>query len=174
MRDEGLLMMWRVFLAIALAAAAMPAISQGTKVGFVNSVRLESEAVPFVRAAEALKLEFAPRTAQIAELQKQIAAEKERFEKERAKLSPSDLQARGIALTAMMRKSDQMVESITEDFERRKAERAAKLLEEVNVAIKAVAEAGKFDLILQQVTYAGPGIDITEQVMKELAKRAGK
>ena len=45
--------------------------------------------------------------------------------------------------------------------------------EEATAAIKAVAEAGKYDLILQQATYARPGIDITDQVLKEMAKRAG-
>ncbi|HKA42840.1 MAG TPA: hypothetical protein VKF40_12695 [Burkholderiales bacterium] len=39
--------------------------------------------------------------------------------------------------------------------------------------MKAVAEAGKFDLILQQATYARSGIDITDQVLKELARRSG-
>jgi outer membrane protein len=67
-----------------------------------------------------------------------------------------------------------MVEALAEDFDRRRAERLVKLLEEVNTVIKGIAEAGKFDLIVQQAIYARAGIDITDQVLKELARRAGK
>jgi outer membrane protein len=163
----------QILVAAALVLAAAPAAAQGTKIGFVNPSRVENEAVPFVRALEALKKEFEPRTKPVVELQKQISDEKQRYEKEEGKLSPSEKIARQSALSQLMRKSDQMVEAITEDFERRKAERAVKLLAEVNAVIRAVAEAGKFDLIVQQATFAGKGIDITDQVIQELAKRSG-
>ena len=167
------MLLTRFLAAALLVLVAAPAAAQPTKIGFVNPLRIESETPQFVRAMEALKKEFEPRTKPITDLQKQIAEEKERYEKEKGKLSPSENLARQNNLAAMMRKSDQMVESITDDFERRKAERAVKLLAEVNSAIKAVAEAGKYDLILQQATFAGKGIDITDLVIKELAKRGG-
>ena len=31
----------------------------------------------------------------------------------------------------------------------------------------------RFDLVLQQATYIRPGMDITDQVLKEMAKRGG-
>ena len=169
------MLLTRFLVATMLALAMAPAAAQGTKIGFVNPVRVENESLPFKRAMEALKKEFEPRTKPVVELQKQITDEKQRYEREEPKLSPSDRIARQSALSQMMRKSDQLVEAITEDFERRKAERAVKLLAEVNAVIKAVAEAGKYDLIVQQATFAGKGVDITDQVIKELEKRtAGK
>jgi outer membrane protein len=158
-------------IACALMLFAAGAAAQ-TKIGFVNPVRIENEALPFVRAMESLKKEFEPRTKPITDLQKQITEEKDRYEKEKNKLTPEQRFARETTLSQMMRKSDQMVDAITEDFERRKVERGVKLIAEVNAAIKAVAEAGKYDLILQQATFANKGIDITDQVIKELAKRA--
>jgi len=163
----------RALAAVALALVATAAAAQETRIAFVNGARLETEGVPFVRAMEALKREFAPREQQIIALQKQISAEKERFEKERATLPAAEQQNRRNAIANMMRKSDQMAYAMAEDLERRRVEGAAKLFAEVNAVIKAVAEAGKYDLILQQASYARPGIDITEQVLKELAKRAG-
>ena len=160
-------------LAGALMLGAACAAAQGTRIGYVNTARLESEAPQFVRALEAMKKEFQPREQQAQELQKQIAAEQARFEKEQAKLPPAEQQSRRNALANMMRKSDQLVMALTEDIERRKIERSTKLYEEAAAVIKAVAEAGKYDLILQQATYARPGIDITDQVLKEMAKRAG-
>ena len=162
-----------ILIAGALVLITAGVQAQETKIGYVDTRRIESESVPFVRALDALKKEFAPREKQILDFQKQIEADRERFEKERDKLPPTELQSRGSALAAMMRKSDQMAYSMAEDLEKRKSERLGKLLEEANLAIKAVAEAGKFDLILQQVTYARPGIDITDQVLKEMAKRSG-
>src|SRR5688572_22297655 len=156
--------------AILLLYGALAA-AQGTRIGYVDTVRIENESPQFVRAIDAMKKEFAPREQQLMELQKQIAAEKQRFEKEQMTLSESDRQARRNSIQNMMRKSDQLAYGLAEDLDRRKAERSAKLYEEAASAIKAVAEAGKFDLILQQATYARPGVDITEQVLKELARR---
>src|SRR5687767_7777036 len=149
MKDEGkslTALLTRLLVAGALVLVAVPAAAQSTKVGFVNPVRVENEALPFVRAMEALKKEFEPRTKPVLELQKQITDEKQRYEKEEPKLSPSERIARQNTLSQMMRKSDQLVEAITEDFERRKAERAVKLLAEVNAVIRTIAEAGKYDL----------------------------
>src|SRR5688500_11929001 len=179
MTDEGTATKGVVALTRRLVAGAMLmlvalcAAGQGTKIGYVNTGRIESEAPQFVRAIEALKKEFAPIEKQILDLQKQISAEQERLEKDREKLPPAEFQSRRAAIGSMMRRSDQMAYAMAEDIDRRKIERSSKLYEEVNVAIKAVAEAGKFDQILQQATYARPGIDVTDQVLKELARRAG-
>jgi outer membrane protein len=137
----------------------------------VDTRRIEAESVPFARALEAIKQEFAPREQQIREFQKQINADRERFDKERDKLQPAERQRRGNELQNAMTKSDQMAVALAEDIERRKKETLGGLIAEANAAIKAVAEAGKFDLVLQQATYISPGIDITDQVLKEMAKR---
>lgn len=160
-------------IAAALLLGASCAAAQPVKVGVVNTARIESESVPAIRAIEALKKEFEPRNRQITDLQKKIEAERQRFEKERDELPPAEFKSRAGAISAMMRQSDQMVRGLAADLEARKTERAAGLIEEANAAIRTVAEAGKFDLILQQATYASPGIDITDRVLKELARRAG-
>lgn len=161
-------------LAIALTLSMIGASAQErTKIGYVNGARIQNESVPALRIMEALKKDFAPREKQILELQKEIAVAREQFDKERAKLPPSEQQAKGRAIAAMMQRSDQMALSLGEELEQRKSEELAKIVNEANLVIKAIAEAGKFDLILQQATYGSPGIDITNQVLKELARRAG-
>lgn len=165
--------MLKTIVTAGLLLASACASAQATRIAFVDSRRIEAESVPFQRAMETLKREFAPREQEIRDLQKQINAERERFEKERSKLSMEEHQRRANALTSAMRKSDQMAVAMAEDVERRKRELLRKLIVEVNSSIKAVAEAGKYDLVLQQATYVRPGIDITDQVMKELARRSG-
>lgn len=159
-------------IAAAFLLGMSCAAAQPVKVGVVDSARIENESVTAVRAMESLTKEFEPRNKQIQNLQKKIEAERARLEKEQDKLPPAELKARASAISAMMRQSDQMVTSHAMEFEARKAERAAGLVEEFNAAIKAVAEAGKFDLVLQQATYVRPSADITNLVLKELARRA--
>lgn len=160
--------------AMAVAIVSTTAVAQGVKVGIVNFARIEREAPAAVRGSAVLKQEFEPRNQQVQELQKKIRAAQQRFEKDKDKLGGTEAQARGREIAEMMRQSDQMVARLSEDFEQRKSELAGKLFEETRAAIKAVAEAGKYDLIVQDAAYARPGIDITPQVLKEMAKRSGK
>ncbi len=162
-----------VLLSGALMLATTVAVAQDTKIGFVNLVRIEKESATAQRATETLKEEFESRNQQVNELQKRIADAQGRLEKERDQLSPTDVQARSRELSDMMRQSDQMVVRLSEDFERRKRELGVRIFEETQVAIKAVADAGKFDLILQEVVYARPETDVTDLVLKEMAKRGG-
>jgi len=166
-------MMHRLLTACLLVLGTAGSFAQDTRIGYVDTRRIETESLPFVRALDAMKKEFAPREQQLLELQKQINADRERFEKEREKLPQAELQTRANALSNAMRKSDQQAVALAEDIERRRREILGKLLNEATIAVKAVAEAGKFDLVLQQATYIRPGIDITDQVLKEMAKRSG-
>ena len=54
----------------------------------------------------------------------------------------------------------------------RKNEARARFVAETNAIIKAIAEAGNYDLILEQAVYSSSQLDITDQVLKEMAKRA--
>jgi outer membrane protein len=167
------MMTHRLLVACLLALWATWSAAQETRIGYIDTRRIEKESALSVRALEAMKKEFTPREQQIIEFQKQITADKERFDKERDKLPQAELQSRANALTGMMRKSDQMTLALSEDIERRRREILGKLSSEARAAVKAVAEAGKFDLVLEQATYIRPGIDITDQVLKEMAKRSG-
>lgn len=161
-------------LAAATLSASTAAMAQGVKVGVINFARIEREAPAAVRGSAALKQEFEPRNQQVQDLQKKIRAAQQRFEKDKDKLGQTEAQQRGREIAEMMRQSDQMVARLSEDFEQRKSELAGKLFEETRAAIKAVAEAGKFDLVLQDAVYARPAMDITPLVLKEMAKRGGK
>ena len=159
---------------LVLMVGTASAAAQGVKVGVVSLPRIESQSVNAQRAAEALRAEFEPRNRQIEELQKKIAAAQNRFQKEGEKLPLAERQALGRDISSMMRQSDQMLRALTDEYELRRKELIVKVIEEARVAIKAVAEAGKFDLILQEAAFARPGIDITDQVLKEMAKRTGR
>lgn len=160
-----------VMLMAAVMLAAAGAAAQSVKVGVVNLARIEKESAAAKRANNALVAEFEPRNKQIQEFQKKISAAQARLKAAGEKLSQAEQQAQGREIASMMRQSDQMLRALTEELELRKRELGIKMIEEARAAIKSVAEAGKFDLILSDAVFVRPGIDITDQVLKEIAKR---
>jgi outer membrane protein len=57
-----------------------------------------------------------------------------------------------------------------EDLNLRQNEENAAVIEKANRASKLIAETDKFDLILQDVVWVSPRLDITERVIKALAE----
>ena len=156
-----------------LVLAAACAAAQSPKVGFVNTARIESESVQGMRAIEAMKKEFEPREKQIVALQQQIKADQDRFEKGKTTMPAAELKALGTSIANRMRESDQMVYGLNTDIEQRRKERAAKLFEEVSAVITSIGEQGKYDLIVHEAAFVRATVDITSQVLKEMARRAG-
>jgi outer membrane protein len=55
-----------------------------------------------------------------------------------------------------------------EDLNSRKNEELLQVLERANKVVKSVAEAEKYDVILQEAAYINPKHDITDKVIKAL------
>lgn len=163
-----------VLLAGAMVLAAALVHAQEIKIGFVDAPRVERDSVQGKRLVETLKSEFGPREQEILALQTRITDERARFNAERSTLDRSELQARGNAISAMMKKSDRMVMAMREDIQRRRNEIAVDFIKDVRAAIKAVAEAGNFDLVVQEAKFTSSRIDVTEQVLAEMARQAGE
>jgi outer membrane protein len=155
-----------------LLLAGVAATAQSPKVGFVNTARIERESVQAQRANEAMKKEFGPRERQIVELQQQIKTDQERFEKGRKTMPPAELKTLGASIATRMRESDQLVYALTADIEQRRKERTGRLLEDVRAAIQSIGESENFDLIVHEAAFARSAIDLTDRVLKEMARRA--
>lgn len=162
-----------ILIAGMLVLAAADAAAQSVKVGYISMARIEKESTAAQRAAVVLKQEFEQRLQKLLEFQKRINAARDQFGKDRERLSAAEAQEKGRELTDMMRQSDQSAAQFQEEYELRRNALRAQLVAEVRAAIKSVAEAGKYDLVLQDAIFAGPGIDMTEQVLKEMAKQGG-
>ncbi|HNI85165.1 MAG TPA: OmpH family outer membrane protein, partial [Ottowia sp.] len=55
-----------------------------------------------------------------------------------------------------------------EDLNARKQEELQQILDRANRVVKQVAEAEKYDVILQEAVYVHPRLDITDKVIKAL------
>ena len=158
-------------IVVVLMMVATHVAAQSLKIGYVNGFRLEKEPALTAPEIEQMKTEFASRERQLQELQKQGLDLQGELEKEALTMTPADKQAKQKRLAALAQQFEQFKRSLAEDLEVRKNEARARFMAETGAIIKAIAEAGDYDLILEQAVYSNSQLDITDQVLKEMAKR---
>jgi outer membrane protein len=161
-----------------LSAALLPALFAGAvaaaeyKVGFVNTERLFREAAPAKRAQQKLEKEFAARDAEIQKVGKQVRELQALLEKDGVTMSDAERRNKERDLANLTRDLQRAQREFREDLNLRRNEELASVQERANVVIRQMAEAEKFDLILQDpVVFASQRIDITEKVIKALADK---
>ncbi len=143
--------------------------AQELKVGFVNTERIFREAGPAKKAQQKLEKEFASRDAELQKLAKQIRDSQAQVEKEGPTMSESDRRNKERDLANLNRDFQRSQREFREDLNMRRNEELAVVQERANKVIKDIAEAEKFDLIVQDAVFASPKIDITDKVLKALA-----
>jgi outer membrane protein len=158
-----------VLLAAALAAPALPAFAVELKIGFVDAERIRRESDPAQKAQKKLEKEFAERDKELQKVAKQVKDLQSSLEKEGVTMSESDKRNKESELGRLNREFQRMQREFREDLNLRKNEELATIIERADKAIKNIAEAEKFDLIVQEAVFRSPRIDITDKVIKALA-----
>lgn len=158
---------------IALMVVAM-SVSAEAKVGFVNTERIFRDAAPAVRAQKRLEKEFEKRDQELQHLAKQIQDLQANLDKNGLAMSEADRRAKERELKDTDRDFQRKKREFGEDFNQRKNEELANVLDRANKAIKFIAESEKYDIIFQEAVYASPRIDITDKVIKALADAPDK
>jgi outer membrane protein len=158
--------------AAALVAFAGVAQAVEYKIGFVNTERLFREATPAKRAQAKIEKEFATRDGEIQKLAKQVRDLQAALDKDGATMAESERRNKERDLANQSRDLSRMQREFREDLNLRRNEELAGIQERANKVIQGIAEAEKFDLILQDpVVYASQRIDITDKVIKALADK---
>ncbi|HNY46792.1 MAG TPA: OmpH family outer membrane protein [Casimicrobium sp.] len=168
-----------VMLAVVVASPAAQAQSASQtasrsgdlKIGFVNTEKLLRESAPAQRAFKKLEREFATRQADVDRVSKRFRDMSASFEKEQLSLSEADRRNKQREIEVLNRDMLRAQRELREDENLRRNEELAGLQERLQKAIQVIAEAEKFDLILQEAVYISPRIDITERVLKALADK---
>jgi outer membrane protein len=168
----------RTGLAAIVAAAGLlagAASAQELKIGYVNSERVLREAVPAKAAQTKLEGEFGKREKDLNEQGTRLKAAADKLEKEAPTLSETERNRRQRELVEQDRDLQRKRREFQEDLNQRKNEELAGVVERANRVIKQIFDAEKYDLILQEVVFAGPRVDITDKVIKALnAAPAGR
>lgn len=155
-----------------LAGAAS---AQELKIGYVNSERVLREATPAKAAQTKLESEFGRREKDLAEQGNRLKAAADKLEKDAPTLSESERSRRQRELVEQDRDLQRKRREFQEDLNQRKNEELAAVVERANRVIKQIFDQEKYDLILQEVVFAGPRVDITDKVIKALnAAPAGR
>ncbi len=159
-------------IAALVIAASLPlsAQAQELKVGFVSTEKIFREAAPAKAATAKLEQEFSKRDKDLQELAAKVKATAEKLDKEGPVLAESERAKRQRELTEMDRDFQRRQREFREDLNQRRNEELAVVLEKANRVIKQIAEAEKYDLVLQEAVYFSPRIDITDKVLKALSK----
>ena len=162
----------RTLVAGALIALAPSAFAVEYKLGFVNTERLFREATPAKRAQAKIEKEFATRDGEIQKLAKQVRDLQTALEKDGVTMSETERRNKERDLANLSRDLQRGQREFREDLNLRRNEELASVQERANKVIQQIAEAEKFDLILQDpVVFASQKIDITEKVVKALADK---
>jgi outer membrane protein len=155
--------------AFALMCASTAGGAAELKIGFIDAERINRESAPAELASKRLEKEFAPRASDLQRRESQIKSLQSQLEKESMTMSESDRRSKEQELQRLSIDFQRLQREYREDLNLRRNQELQALFERANRVIKQIAEAEKFDLILQEAVYRSPRIDITERVLKALA-----
>ena len=153
---------------LLLGAVSMASQAQEFRIGFVNTDRIFKEANTAKAAQAKLEQEFAKRDKDLQELGVSLKASADKLEREAPTLSESARSTRQKQLVELDRDFQRKRREFQEDLNARKNEELQQVLERANKVVKSVAEAEKYDFVLQEAVYVNPKHDITEKVIKAL------
>ncbi|WP_319945930.1 OmpH family outer membrane protein [Sapientia aquatica] len=161
-------------LQLTIATSCMVFVSsasaQETKIGYVSTERVMRESAPAKAAEARLDAEFSQRRKDLHDFTLKIKAMAEKLDKDSTVIPESDRIKRQRELSDMDQDFQRKQRAYSEDLSQRSREEIAKLNDLATKTIKQIAETDKFDVIIQDAVYINPRIDITEKVMKALAK----
>jgi outer membrane protein len=152
----------------AVAMAAFASHAQDFKVGFVNTDRIFREANIAKASQTKLEQEFSKREKDLQAAANQLKTASEKFEREAPTLPESQRISRQRQLVGQDQDFQRKQREFQEDLNLRKNEELQQVLERANRIIKQIAEAEKYDLIIQEAVYMHPKHDITEKVIAGL------
>jgi outer membrane protein len=156
------------------AGLLVGAQAQEFRLGFVKTDRIFKEAATAKVAQTKLEQEFSKREKDIATQEVLFKARADKLQVEAPTLSESQRVARQKQLAEQDRELQRQRRSFQEDLAARKNEELQQLLTSANKIIKQVAEAEKYDLVLQDAVYVNPKHDITDKILKIMNAQSEK
>lgn len=140
------------------------------KVGYVNTQRIFRDAPAAQKAAKKLEGEFAKRDQELQRMAKQLQGLQENLEKNSVTMAETERRSKEKEFGELSREFQRRQREFREDLNLRQNEENAAVIEKANKAIKQIAESDKYDLILQDVVWVSPRLDITDRVIKALSE----
>ena len=158
-----------LFAAATLIGAlpALPSLAQG-KIGYVSTERILRDSAPAARAQRKLEAEFARREQELTKVGEQLKRLQDDLEKNGLTMPEAQRRNKDRDFNELNRDFQRKRRELQEDANQRKNEELASIVDTANRVIRQIAEVEKYDVILQDVVFFNPRIDITDQVIKAL------
>ncbi|MDO8286030.1 MAG: OmpH family outer membrane protein [Rhodoferax sp.] len=158
----------RCLLSVLLMGIGVGAVAQDFKVGYINTQMITTQSNPAKVAQAKLEQEFSKRQKELVEQQAALKAFGEKFERDAPTLSESQRSARQKEGAELGRDLQRRQREFQEDLNGRRNEELQQVLDRATKAVKQVADAEKYDMVLQEVVYVNTKHDITDKVLKIL------
>ena len=155
--------------ALMVMLPASYASAADLKVGYVNTQRIFRDAPTAQRAQKRIEAEFSKRDQDLQRMAKQLQGLQESLEKNSVTMSENERRNKEKELNDLSREFQRKQREFREDLNLRQNEENAAIIEKANKAIKQLAESEKYDLIVQDVVWVSPRLDVTDKIIKALA-----
>jgi len=155
-------------MAVLSLLGAQQLWAQEFRLGYVNLDRIIREAAPSKSAQAKLEQEFARREKDLQEIGNALKSAADKLEREAMTLSESQRAARQKQVMEQDRDFQRKRREFQEDLNARKNEELQQVFERANRVVRQLAEAEKYDLIIQEAVYVSPKHDITDKVIRSL------
>ncbi len=155
-------------LALALSTLGSTGFAQDSKVGYINTQRITTESAIAKAAQVKLEQEFSRRGKELGDLQASLKTFSEKFERDTPTMTESQRGSRQKEFAELNRDFQRKQREYQEDLNGRRNEELQQVLEKATKAVRVVADAEKYDLVIQEVVYSNTKHDITEKVLKIL------
>ena len=156
------------FALVVLTAMASWVHAQEFRIGFVNTDRIFREANTAKQAQTKLEQEFSKREKELVDMGNNLKTASEKLERDAPTLSEVQRNQRQRSIAEQDRDFQRKRREFQEDLNARKNEELQQVLERANKVVRQIAEAEKYDLILQDAVYVNPKHDITEKVIRAI------
>jgi len=163
--------MWRSALSICVVifglALSATVDAQQLRIGYVDMKEVLDNAPQVIAGRSKLDREFRSRN-------DAIEMDELRVEALQSRLQQADMTAENTSqlereIRELRRNITRRKEDLRDELSFRRTEEVQRLEEEINVAVKEIAQRNGFDLILSSpVVYANPDLDITDLILEQL------
>lgn len=159
-------------ITVALMMAAMAPSAWAEKIGVVDMRAVMSQLPQAEAMMQGLQNEFSERVAAVRKIETELKSLAEKQQKDALLMTDDQKTELSRQLESLNADYQLKGKALQEDMKKRQAEEQQKLLIKVDTAIKAVAAAGEYDVILQRqaAVFVKESADISAKVVEEVSK----
>lgn len=159
-------------LTLGFSALVFPMLLMAeSKVGFVSIEQIMTKSAPAVHAQKKLDKEFEKRASEINVMGIKLRDAQIALAKTDPAMSEADRRTKERDWNVLNGEYQRKRRELNENLNQRRGDELKSIQERTFLVIRQIAEAGKYDLIVQDAIYHSDAIDLTPQVLKALSDK---